>query len=86
MSTELPTSTSAIDDDDALAERFGSVSPRRACALLGVGNTKLYELMNSGELESYREGKLRRITLRSIAARRRRLLAESAKPEPEAAS
>ena len=82
MSTELPMSTSAIDDDDALAERFGSVSPRRACALLGVGNTKLYELMNSGELETYHEGKLRKITLRSIAARRRRLLAENNKNNP----
>jgi hypothetical protein len=67
--------TSAIGDDDVLLERFGSVSTRRACVLLGVGHTRLYELMNSEELESYKEGKSRRITIRSIAARRKKLLA-----------
>jgi excisionase family DNA binding protein len=69
---------SQIPDHDAeLIERFGAVPPRHACALLSIGLTKLYELINSGELESYHEGKSRRITLRSIAARRQRLLAES---------
>jgi excisionase family DNA binding protein len=66
-----------VDPDAELIERFGSVSPRRACTLLGIGNTKLYELIGNGELEAYKEGKSRRITVRSIAARRKRLLAEA---------
>jgi excisionase family DNA binding protein len=75
-----------MDDDAELIERYGAVSPRRACTLLGVGNTRLYELMNSGELESYREGKSRRITLRSILARRNRLMAEADRRRAEAAA
>ena len=72
MSTSTP-----VDPDAELIERFGAVSPRRACTLLGIGNTKLYELIGNGELEAYKEGKSRRITVRSIAARRKRLLAEA---------
>jgi excisionase family DNA binding protein len=51
------------------------VTPRQACLLLNVGNTRLYELIGRGELESYREGRARRITMRSIRNRIARLLA-----------
>jgi excisionase family DNA binding protein len=61
------------DDLEPLA-----VSPRQACRLLGVGNTRLYELINAGELDSYLDGRMRRITMDSIRARLARLLARAA--------
>jgi excisionase family DNA binding protein len=63
-----------------------SVSPRHACMLLGIGNTRLYELIGAGELESYHEGRARRITMRSIRERITRLTAttqtQAAMPRP----
>jgi excisionase family DNA binding protein len=52
-----------------------AVSPRQACVLLGIGNTRLYELIGDGELVSYLEGRARRITMQSIRARVARLAA-----------
>jgi excisionase family DNA binding protein len=52
-----------------------AVSPRQACFLLSVGNTRLYELIRTGELEAYYEGRARRITMDSIRARLARLIA-----------
>jgi len=51
------------------------VGPREASRLLGVGNTRLYELIAAGELETYLDGRSRRITMASIRARVARLLA-----------
>ena len=42
------------------------VKPRQACRLLGFGNTKLYELLAAGELQSFKDGKSRMITMESI--------------------
>ncbi len=42
------------------------VSPRQAATMLNIGVTRLYELLDTGELESYKDGKSRRITTRSI--------------------
>jgi excisionase family DNA binding protein len=50
-----------------------AVSPRQACLLLGIGNTRLYELIRAGELVTYHEGRARRITVQSIRARVARL-------------
>ena len=51
------------------------VSPRQACVLLNVGNTRLYQLIGDAELETYKEGRATRITVRSIRARHERQLA-----------
>ncbi len=60
-----------------------AVSPRQACALLSVGNTRLYELIHDGEPVTYHEGRARRITTESIRARVARLAGVSDKaPQP----
>jgi hypothetical protein len=51
------------------------VSPARAQVMLDMGHTRFYEILN--ELESYLEGKSRKITVSSIKARITRKLAES---------
>jgi excisionase family DNA binding protein len=40
----------------------------QACAMLSIGLTRCYELMNAGELESFKDGKSRKITVTSIKA------------------
>lgn len=52
------------------------VSPKRACELLSVGLTRLYQLLNAGELESLHIGRSRRITTASITAYIERRLAQ----------
>lgn len=56
MDAETPTS-----GIDPLA-----VKPKRACVLLDCGNTHLYELIGRGELESFKDGKSRKILVASI--------------------
>ena len=58
-------------NQDAAQEPFTGplvVSPRRACEMLCVSLTRLYELLHTGELETYRHGRSRRITVASIHA------------------
>lgn len=52
---------------------------------LKIGREKIYQLLNSGELESYREGGSRKILWRSIEAYVQRRLAEEAKRRGSAA-
>ena len=55
-------------------------SPNQAMKALLVSRSTLYLLINAGELESYTEGRSRRITVKSIAAYvDRRLAAEAAR-------
>ena len=49
----------------------GTAEARR---LGGWGKTKVFELIAAGELDSYLDGRVRRITVDSIEARIRRLL------------
>ena len=54
------------------------VSPKVAERLLNDSHSRLYQRIKSGELESYLDGSVRRITMRSIKAAIERKLAESA--------
>lgn len=57
-----------------------AVAPRIAKRMLGCGTTRLYDLLNRGELQSYRDGKSRRIVVASLHDYvRRQLAAEEAK-------
>jgi excisionase family DNA binding protein len=44
------------------------VKPREARRLLSVSQKRLYELLNAGELESFKDGASRKITVESIRA------------------
>lgn len=44
------------------------VRPRDAWRMLGCGNTRGYQLLASGELESFLDGRSRKITVASIHA------------------
>ena len=53
------------------------VKPKVAWKMLACGNTRGYELLAAGELESYKEGRSRKITVASIKALVARRLAAS---------
>jgi excisionase family DNA binding protein len=55
------------------------VTPEAAKLAVGCGTTKLYELINSGELETYKIGRATRVTTASIKALIDRLLADQRK-------
>jgi len=53
--------STGLGDDERLV-----VSPRRARYMLDCGNTRLYELLKNNELESYLDGRSRKIIVASI--------------------
>jgi excisionase family DNA binding protein len=53
--------STGFGDDEPLV-----VSPRRARRMLDCGNTRLYELIAARELESFKDGRSRKITVTSI--------------------
>jgi hypothetical protein len=55
-----------------------AVTPRVAAQMESCGITQFYKRLNAGEYESYLDGGKRLITVRSIRARRERLLAAAA--------
>ncbi len=61
-----------------------AVSPKQACLLLGVGNTRLYELIGNSELVAYKDGRARRVTMASIHARVARLAGPTDATAPQA--
>jgi excisionase family DNA binding protein len=54
-----------------------AVSPREACRLLSLGMSRLYGLMRAGKLQSYEDGRARRIPMASIHAYIARRLADA---------
>jgi excisionase family DNA binding protein len=44
------------------------VSPAQACVMLSIGLTQCYMLMNTGKLESFKDGGSRKIPVKSIEA------------------
>ncbi len=58
------------------------VSPKRGCQMLDCSMTRFYELLNSGQIQSYREGKSRKAIVASIKAHIARQLESEAKKEP----
>ena len=55
-----------------------------ACQAIGCKKTKLFDLIAAGEVDSYLDGTVRKITGASIAARRQRKLAEAqSRPRPK---
>jgi hypothetical protein len=52
------------------------VRAKEACQIEKCGLTELYDRLNRGEYESYVDGSMRLITVRSIRARQERKLAE----------
>jgi excisionase family DNA binding protein len=55
-----------------------SVPPLEAARMLSICQSRVYGLMRNGELESYQDGRSRRIPVESIFDYRARRLAESA--------
>ena len=43
-----------------------TTSVAEACRALGIGNTKMYELINAGDLDTIRVGRRRLVTTASI--------------------
>lgn len=62
-----------------------AVPPNEAFAMLGVGITKGYELLNSGELKYFKIGRATRVTVDSIHAFVERSVAASAALGPSPA-
>jgi hypothetical protein len=61
MQGNMHTHNPGFSDDERLV-----VSPRRAKHMLDCGHTRLYELLEAGEIESFKDGKSRKITVASI--------------------
>jgi hypothetical protein len=68
----------ALDIDVGALKDQISATPNETCRALRIGTTRLYSLMSSGELKSYKEGKSRRILVASIKAYVIKLLTDAA--------
>jgi hypothetical protein len=54
---------------------------KKAAPSIGVGMTRLYELINAGEIESYTDGKARKVVVASLKAYvERQIAAQASKP------
>ena len=53
------------------------VRPRQACEMLSIGQTRLFELLNQRELQSFKDGGGRWISVASIRAYVERQLAQA---------
>jgi excisionase family DNA binding protein len=58
-----------------------AVPAKKAAPSIGVGMTRLYELIKAREIESYRDGKARKVVVASLKAYvERQIAAEAARP------
>lgn len=57
------------------------LTPEQAAEAIGVGRTTMFALIKSGEIESVRIGRLRRVPLASIEAYTNRLITEQTQEE-----
>jgi hypothetical protein len=73
----MSTYSTELDHNEPLV-----VSPKRGCQMLDCSMTRFYELLNSGQIQSYREGKSRKAVVASIKAHIARQLEQEAKKEP----
>ena len=73
----MPTATSPHAQPPAASVAI-AVPPAEASRLLSISLSRLYALLRAGELDSYAEGRARRITVMSIHNYIERQLAESA--------
>jgi excisionase family DNA binding protein len=69
-----------IDVSEQIARRI--VGVQAACYALGCGRDRLYELLSTGEIESYLDGKSRKIVVASIDRYITRRLESSKQFEP----
>jgi hypothetical protein len=67
-----------VDIGRILEEEVASVSFQDACRMTPCGPTKGHQHIENGEWETFLDGSSRRVTVRSLAKRRERLLAEAA--------
>jgi hypothetical protein len=69
-SIDVETSSAGPRENSAPRENEGVkpllVRPRTAWKMLGCGNTRGYELLGADELDSFRDGGARKITVESI--------------------
>lgn len=68
------------DTDQTTAPRV-MLTAEQAAEAIGVGRTTMFALIKSGEIESVRIGRLRRVPLDSIEAYTNRLIAEQTQEE-----
>lgn len=68
------------DTDQATAPRV-MLTAEQAAEAIGVGRTTMFALIKSGDIESVRIGRLRRIPLDSIEAYTHRLITEQTQKE-----
>jgi excisionase family DNA binding protein len=78
-------STGRSDPERAHDEGALVVRPRQAFRLLDCGSAKGYELINSGELPSYKEGRARKIPVWAIREYIKRRVAAEAQVRAERA-
>jgi hypothetical protein len=65
VEVSLPIHSTDLDDTEQLGLML-ALSPKKAALALDCGITRIYELINSGELDSYLDGHARRITVESL--------------------
>jgi hypothetical protein len=74
----MPNQTDLLKESPIDAEAL-VVKPAKACAMLDCGHTRFYQLIAAGELDSYRDGASRKVTVASIRSYIARQLAATSR-------